>query len=1146
MGRYGQAILTIVGTVVGAYFGYPQLGALIGSLAGSLLFPTQLPTQRGPALADLTQTNSTVGAPIQEGWGTFTVAGTIIHQTDIREVIETQEVGGGSGGPSQKTETPTYYSDWALAVCDCPDGPIVGVRIIWANGKPIYDRRPRGDTETDVAFNARMAANSQLDEQMIVYLGTDDQEPDPTLEAFYGVGQVSAHKQLAYIMFSNWLHKPEDGNRIPLNLKVEVIAAGAIDISSGFQYANELLFPWLDGYPENPLNDHTYALVADGFWPAPVSPPAISSVQEGVAYVESQRNKPLGIYAGYASSIDFGGAINIGVTDTMHPAFEYRATVIDSPFLYVHYNSFNATAGYAAGDANQPPGATYCARIKLAAAAGNGLVITTDGYTSTTLYTDTGNKIYMPVVPGSAQPDFWDELAMQCNGGDADEHIWLLASLGCAIKITRVPRAPDDPSDPQGRAPYPKLPGTDDWYVVNGQIVHRGPWELVSGSFNVMQRTSMARPVVYPRDPVIPDTDSRYNDASYWQTEYAKAVAVGLMSPGLTYGADYPKFQNFAYRKQVDLTTITAGRIPITTAIVAILTRAGYSPEQMDLAGIADLDMIGYVRTRQMTARAALDPLRQAKFFDMYESGRTVRATSRGGPIQHTFDEEELGVFVTGEQRPARITTTDQQDVDLPRQVRVHYLSQARDYELGEQSSPARVDTDAVNDVDVEIPMVLDDSEALQIAQVLWADAWASRKSHETSISVKWQNLQPTDVIALPIDGQVQRCRILDVVDVLPSHRRVTAVRDDDGSYQSYAVAQAPPITPQPVAVTSPASMVLLDIPLIRDQDNDPGFYAAMYPLVSGAFKGGAIYRSTDGGGNWVRVATAGNAAITGNVMVALPAGGYSTFDGNTLVVQLDGSDELSSITRAALLAGSTGSNAAAIGADGRWEIVQFQNVEALGDRLFRLTTLLRGRRGTEHVIGSSQVGDKFVLLTGPGIIRVPLQLSDVGREYLYRAVATGLTVDSADNVAFTGEGVALKPFSPVKLEGLRDPATGDWAITWIRRGRIGQTLADGVDIPLSEEQEDYEVVIRDQNGAEIRVLSVSSAAATYRSDQQISDFGAYVNPLAVEVYQISAAVGRGYAGEATFSSSIPVLGDSDTATFQAGAADAPITLGGG
>jgi hypothetical protein len=1119
VGRYGQAILTIVGTVIGAYFDYPQLGALLGSLAGSLLFPTQLPTQRGPALADLTQTNSTVGAPIQEGWGVFAVAGTIIHQTDIREVIESHEVGGGSGGPSQKTETPTYFSDWAVAISDCPDGPIIGVRIIWANGKPIYDRRPLGATETSTAFAARMAANSQLDEQMVVYLGTDDQEPDPTLEAFYGVGQVSAHKQLAYIVFSNWQHKPEDGNRIPLNLKIEVVQSGAVATESGIQYEQEVLYPWAAGFPENPQNLHNYVIVATGLNGFNATP--ITSVLQGVAICEGIRGKTFGFYQGCAATEYILGGLDQPFLDTMGGD---AAPESDRPVIWVHFNTFST---------NVPPyDVNHCDRSPCPASGqgffgcfsgfpGGSVVLTTDGFTGIGLFTDTGNKQYKVQAIGDTPEQGWDFVNTSLCSGLGDN---MLESVGCAISLERVPRAPDDPADPVGGGSYPKLPGTDDWYVVGGQIVHRGPWTHVLGNFHVMQRYQGNTRITYPRGPAVPAGDARYDDEAFWTAEYGRQAAVGLMPHGLTYGVHYPLFQAFAYSKTVDVTTITAGRTPVSTPVDAILRRVGFDESQIDLSGIADLDMIGYVRTRQMTARAALDPLRQAKFFDMYESGRSVRAVKRGGPIQHTFDVEELGVFVTGEERPSLITTVQTQDVDLPRQVRVHYLSQARDYELGEQDSPARVDTDAVNDADVEVPMVLDDSEALQIAQVLWADAWQTRDTHETQISAKYQNLEPTDVIAVPVDGEVSRVRILDISDALPSHRKLTVVRDEDANYQSYAVAQAPQVIPQPVTVTSPANMVLMDLPLIRDQDNDPGFYAATYPLVAGGFKAAAIYRSTDGGGNWVRVATASNPAITGTVVLAVPEAGYSTFDGGTqLTILLDGDDELSSITRAALLAGSTGSNAAAIGADGRWELVQFQDVTDHGSRFFTLTTLLRGRRGTEHAIGQSVVGDKFVLITGPGIIRVPLQLSDVGREYLYRAVGAGLTVDSADNVAFTGNGVALKPFSPVNIRGSRDPATGDWSITWIRRGRIGQTLASGTDIPLSEEEQDYEVVIRDAGGAELRVLSVITPAATYRADQQLTDFGAHVNPLVVEVYQVSAAVGRGYAGTATLSTAEPL-----------------------
>jgi hypothetical protein len=685
--------------------------------------------------------------------------------------------------------------------------------------------------------------------------------------------------------------------------------------------------------------------------------------------------------------------------------------------------------------------------------------------------------------------------------------------------------------------------------VVGGKIVHSGPWTKVFGTFNVLQTFAGAGTdaVTYPRSPAVPNTSPLYADAAYWTAAYQTAKAAGLMPAGLTYGVDYPDAQGYAWQKITDVSTFEAFRVSVGIPVRAMLLRAGYALEQIDTTDIDGLDMIGYVRTRQMTVRAAIDPLRMMKLFDGYESGRVVKFVRRGGPIRHTFTEDELGVFVSGSERPSRVTTRKLQDVELPRRVRVHYLSQSREYELGEQDSPARVDTEAVNDIDVEIPMVLSDTEAVQAAQILWANAWSERFIHEIQVSAGWQELEPTDCIAIPVDGQVYRCRIVEINDSLPAFRKLALVRDDDGSYESFAVADEPPVIPPPLTITSPATLVPLDIPLIRDADNDPGFYAAMFPLVAGGWKGAAIYRSTDGGGNWARIATSNSAAVTGLLLEALPEAGYSTIDGGSVLrIQLDGDDELSSITRAALLNGSTGSNAAAIGADGRWEIIQFQNVEAFGERIFNCTTLLRGRRGTEQYVGTSVAGDRFVLLSGPGIIRVPLQLSDVGREYLYRAVGTGLTVDSADDVAFTGNGIALKPFSPVFIRGEREPVTGDWSITWIRRGRIGQTLPGGTEIPLSEQEEDYEVVIRDASSAELRVISVITPAATYTGDQQLTDFGYYPNPLTIEVYQLSAAVGRGYVGTAVFSSLLPVLGDTETASFVADSPDDPSTVGGG
>ena len=51
----------------------------------------------------------------------------------------------------------------------------------------------------------------------------------------------------------------------------------------------------------------------------------------------------------------------------------------------------------------------------------------------------------------------------------------------------------------------------------------------------------------------------------------------------------------------------------------------------------------------------------------------------------------------------------------------------------------------------------------------------------------------------------------------------------------------------------------------------------------------------------------------------------------------------------------------------------------ALSEGVYTLTTLLRGRRGTEVFTGGHAVGDLFVLLGGDGVTRRPLSLDPSG-----------------------------------------------------------------------------------------------------------------------------------------------------------------------
>src|SRR5690606_12024928 len=266
MSNAGQALSGVVGAVVGFFIGGPTgaaYGFQIGYLAGTALFPTQLPHLQGPRLGEGQQTVSTVGQPIPWIFGTQVVGGNIIWASPIREVATTQDV-GGKGGPEQSQTTYTYYRSFAILLCE---GPIGGVRRVWANGKILYDARPQLEDEDDNAFIERQALNEDFLSKVTIYLGTEDQMPDPTIESFKGVGNVPAYRGYAYVVFDDVELKPEDGNRIPAQWKFEVYEGGTGDSGSFELYSNEVLYPWgnfSNQDPRNPRNAHKYEPAGGG------------------------------------------------------------------------------------------------------------------------------------------------------------------------------------------------------------------------------------------------------------------------------------------------------------------------------------------------------------------------------------------------------------------------------------------------------------------------------------------------------------------------------------------------------------------------------------------------------------------------------------------------------------------------------------------------------------------------------------------------------------------------------------------------------------------------------------------------------------------------------------------------------------------
>lgn len=94
---------------------------------------------------------------------------------------------------------------------------------------------------------------------------------------------------------------------------------------------------------------------------------------------------------------------------------------------------------------------------------------------------------------------------------------------------------------------------------------------------------------------------------------------------------------------------------------------------------------------------------------------------------------------------------------------------------------------------------------------------------------------------------------------------------------------------------------------------------------------------------------------------------------------------------------------------------------------------------------------------------------------------------------------------------------TGDLVITWVRRTRVGGDSWDGIEIPLGEESEAYQIEILDGSSTVLRILSTSVPSVRYTAAMQVADRGMVpARPVIAKVYQLSAAFGRGVGRKAT------------------------------
>lgn len=193
-------LLSAAGAAIGGSFGGSLggiatgvLGKAVGASLGSVI--DQRLTGLGAETVDAGKVErfrvmgAGEGEPLPRVFGRVRVAGQIIWSSRFLDDVSTRRVGGKGGGQSQKVREHSYSISIALALCE---GTVQRVGRIWADGQ-------------------------QLDLSSVTWRlheGSEDQAPDPLIEAIEGSEAAPAYRGVAYVVFES-LALAEFGNRIP-------------------------------------------------------------------------------------------------------------------------------------------------------------------------------------------------------------------------------------------------------------------------------------------------------------------------------------------------------------------------------------------------------------------------------------------------------------------------------------------------------------------------------------------------------------------------------------------------------------------------------------------------------------------------------------------------------------------------------------------------------------------------------------------------------------------------------------------------------------------------------------------------------------------------------------------------------------------
>ncbi len=542
------------------------------------------------------------------------------------------------------------------------------------------------------------------------------------------------------------------------------------------------------------------------------------------------------------------------------------------------------------------------------------------------------------------------------------------------------------------------------------------------------------------------------------------------------------------------------GAVQLSDLVADICESAGFS--DYDVSNLDGL-VTGFAVTDTMSPRDALAPLGLAYGFDAVESEGKIRFVMRGRPAAAAISQSELAI---GESETGfGFSFTRAQETDLPNASRIAYIDASADYRQA-VAEARRLVTLSDRVAASNLPLVLDQGEAIGIGERLLQDAWVMRETGRFALPPSRLALDAGDDVLLDAGGRTRRLRISAIDDA--GARKIEAVATDPSIYESIAGPSRAPGAIQSIAHTGRALVAFMDLPLLTGNETP---WAPTAAAFASPWPGKVLIMKSASESGYTLDTALSRAATIGVTTSDFYSGPAWRWDeANTLRIRLF-NGTLASKDDLTVLGG--GNVLALENEDGEWEVLQFANAELTAPNQWSLTKLLRGQAGTESAMRDPVfAGARVVLLDGSQKqLGLTLDQYNLPFNYLWGPQGKPISDPAWQGAAKQFAGVGLRPFAPCRLRAARSGS--GIVLSWIRRDRSpGSDGWDQTEIPMSETGESYDVEILDGSGAVVRIVgALSTPSMTYAAGDIATDFpGGLPSPFRFNVYQLSATFGRG------------------------------------